>query len=398
MNELPETPDDTQNPQPAPAAPPSDETQHKDKDDRVTIALDAMGGDNAPSAIVEGACQAADSIDGLKIILVGDENAILSEFEKHPGAEDKLIIKHAQDAVPMDESPSVALRKRRKSSIHIGLKMVDDAEADTFISAGNTGAVMAVATVMLRNIEGIDRAAIAVPLPTQKGNAVLLDAGANIVCKAIHLYQFGIMGSMYAQYILDTQKPRIGLLSIGEEDSKGNVVTKEALEMLTQSSVNFIGNIEGKLLYKGAADVIVCDGFTGNIALKISESLAEMIGVELKGIFSQNWRGKLSYALLRPSMEKFKKKLDHSEVGGAPLLGIDGAVFISHGSSTPKSIRSAISGAKKFIVENVNDHIRESLAQNQDIVGISKKEMRKGIWSQMKRKIGLGHPDKPEEA
>jgi len=398
LNELPETIDNTQNPQPAPTTPPSDKTQRQDKDGRVTIALDAMGGDNAPSAIVEGACQAADSIDGIKIILVGDESAILSEFEKHPGAKDKLIIKHAEDAVPMDESPSVALRKRRKSSIHIGLKMVDDKEADTFISAGNTGAVMAVATVMLRNIEGIDRAAIAVPLPTQKGNAVLLDAGANIVCKALHLYQFGIMGSMYAQYILDTQKPKIGLLSIGEEDSKGNVVTKEALEMLTQSSVNFIGNIEGKLLYKGAADVVVCDGFTGNIALKISESLAEMIGVELKGIFSQNWRGKLSYALLRPAMEKFKKKVDHSEVGGAPLLGIDGAVFISHGSSTPKSIRSAISGAKKFVVENVNDHIRESLQQNQDIVNISKKEMRSGIWSQMKRKIGLGHPDKPEEA
>ncbi|VAX18999.1 Phosphate:acyl-ACP acyltransferase PlsX (EC 2.3.1.n2) [hydrothermal vent metagenome] len=398
MNELPETPDDTKNPQPAPTTPPSDKTQHKDKDDRVKIALDAMGGDNAPAAIVEGACQAADSIDGLEIILVGDENAILSEFEKHPGAKDKLTIKHAQDAISMDESPSVALRKRRKSSIHIGLKMVDEGEADTFISAGNTGAVMAVATVMLRNIEGIDRAAIAVPLPTQKGNAVLLDAGANIVCKAIHLYQFGIMGSMYAQYILDTQKPRIGLLSIGEEDSKGNAVTKEALEMLTQSSVNFIGNIEGKLLYKGAADVIVCDGYTGNIALKISESLAEMIGVELKGIFSRNLRGKLSYMLLRPSMEKFKKKLDHSEVGGAPLLGIDGAVFISHGSSTPKSIRSAILGAKKFIVENVNDHIRESLAQNQDIVSSSKKDMRDGIWSQMKRKIGLGHPDRPEEA
>lgn len=396
MNEPPDNPDRHEEGEPA-IAPSLGKTPRQKKSGPVTIALDAMGGDNAPAAIVEGACQAIDSIDQLEIVLVGDEEDILSELEKHPGYVDKLIIKHAQDAVPMDESPSVALRKRRKSSIHIGLKMVDEDEADAFISAGNTGAVMAVATVILRNIEGIDRAAIAVPLPTQKGNIVLLDAGANIVCKALHLYQFGIMGSMYAQYILDKQKPKIGLLSIGEEESKGNVVTKEALEMLTKSSVNFIGNIEGKLIYRGVADVVVCDGFTGNIALKISESLAEMIGVELKSIFSANWRGKLSYLLLRSSLEKFKKKMDHSEVGGAPLLGINGAVFISHGSSGPKSIRSAILGANKFIVENVNDHIRESLAQNQDIGSDTKKEMRDGIWSQMKRKIGLGASDEQEE-
>lgn len=398
MSEPPENPGGQKKDDQLAVAPSVEKTERQDKNDRVTIALDAMGGDNAPAAIVEGACQAVGSIDGMEIVLVGDQSAILSELEKHPGSTDKLIIKHAQDAIPMDESPAIALRKRRNSSIHTGLKMVNDKEADAFISAGNTGAVMAVATVMLRNIEGIDRAAIAVPLPTQKGNAVLLDAGANIVCKAHHLYQFGIMGSMYAQYILEMEKPRIGLLSIGEEESKGNVTTKEALEMLTQSSVNFIGNIEGKLLYNGAADVVVCDGFTGNIVLKISESLAEMIGVELKTIFSQSWRGKLSYLLLRSSLEKFKKKVDHSEVGGAPLLGINGAVFISHGSSSPKSIRSAILGAKKFIVENVNDHIRESLEQNQDIVTSSKNEMRDGIWSQMKRKIGLGQSDKPEGA
>ena len=363
----------------------------------VTIALDAMGGDNAPGAIIEGAIQATSSIDNVKIILVGDELEITEQLEKHP-ATGKLSIQHAPESIGMDEGPAVALRRKKQSSIHIGLRLVKDGSANAFISAGNTGAVMAVATLILRTIKGIDRPAIAVTLPSQRGDTVLLDAGANVACRASHLFQFGIMGSIYSEYVLGAALPRVGLLSIGEEDVKGNDVTREALELLTKSSLNFIGNTEAKLLYKGAADVVVCDGFTGNIALKISESLAEMMGVFLKAMFKENWRTKLGYLLLKPQLAVFKKKIDHSEVGGAPLLGIDGAVFISHGSSGPKSIRSAVAGARKFVQEKVNEHISESLVENEDIIA-EKMGRSDGIWHQMKQKIGLRGTDKenPED-
>ncbi len=361
----------------------------------IRIALDAMGGDNAPAAVVDGSIQAVEETSGMEVILVGDKEAVQAVLDERSYSGDRITIRHAEEVIEMDDSPSQALRKKRKSSIHIGVKMISDKEADAFISAGNTGAVMAVATVMLRNLEGIDRAAIAVILPTQKGNTLLLDAGANVVCKAEHLYQFGIMGSMYAQCALDLPTPKVGLLAIGEEDIKGNEVTKEALEMLTQSSINFIGNTEGKLLYRGHADVVVCDGFTGNIALKISESVAEMIGQFLKDMFKKSWRSKLAYALVKSSMQDFRKKVDHSEVGGAPLLGINGAVFISHGSSGPKSIKSAIMGAKKFIDENVNGHISESLIENKDI--LATKELKsEGLWDQVKRKMWKRSADDTE--
>lgn len=354
----------------------------------VRVALDAMGGDDAPGAIIEGAIQAIKEIDDVEIILVGDEKAIESELEKRSFSHESISIRHAEEAVGMEESPSSALRKKKKSSIHVGVKMIKEGEADAFVSAGNTGAVMAVATVFLNTVEGIDRAAIAVPLPTQTGHTVLLDAGANVTCKAAHLYEFGVMGSIYAQYVLEDELPRVGLLSIGEEETKGNDVTREAFEMLTESSINFIGNVEAKLFYKGIAEVVVCDGFTGNITLKISESLVDLISLSLKDIFKGSLRGKLGYLFLRPLLEAFKKRLDHAEVGGAPLLGINGAVFISHGSSGPKSIRSAILGAKKFVVEDVNGHIQESLGANKDILRAHGYRS-KGLWDQMKRKIGL---------
>ncbi|VAX20860.1 Phosphate:acyl-ACP acyltransferase PlsX (EC 2.3.1.n2) [hydrothermal vent metagenome] len=364
---------------------------------KVRIALDVMGGDNAPQAIVEGAILAIKTIDGVEITMVGDENAIKAELEKHSFEHPSLHILHAEEAIQMDEAPSVALRKKRKSSIHIGIKTLKNAEVDAFISAGNTGAVMAVSTVILRNLEEIDRAAIAIPLPTQTGHAVLLDAGANVSCKALHLYQFGIMGSMYAQYVLDDEKPRVGLLSIGEEDIKGNETTKEAFEMLSQSSINFVGNTEAKLLYRGVADVVVCDGFTGNIALKISESVAEMIGVSLKAMFSDTLRGKLGYFFLRPFLADFKKRIDHSEVGGAPLLGVNGAVFICHGSSNAKAIKNAIIGAKKFVEGDVNGHIKESLAKNKDVMNSRLlRDQHEGLWTQVKRKIGLNAEENQE--
>ncbi len=204
------------------------------------------------------------------------------------------------------------------------------------------------------------------------------------------------MGAMYAEYYLDDKRPKVGLLSIGEEDSKGNEVTKETFELLTRSSLNFVGNTEAKQLYRGVADVIVCDGFTGNIAIKTSESLVEMIVWYLKKMFAGSLRGKIAYMFLRPLFEEFKKRLDHSEIGGAPLLGIDGAVFISHGSSTSKSILNALRGAKKFIVNDVNGHIRKSVASNKDILGPDAAPEGEGLWGQVKRKIGIIGPANEE--
>ncbi len=377
---------------------PSDSIAEEPENRPVRVALDAMGGDNAPGAIVDGAILGIKTINDLEVILIGDEETIKTElkkqdFDSHPA----ISVLHAEEAIGMDEAPSVALRKKKNSSIHIGIKLVKEKKADVFISAGNTGAVMAVATVVLRTIEGIDRAAIAVPLPTSKGYMLMLDAGANVSCKAAQLYQFGVMGAAYARYMLGESYPKVGLLSIGEEDIKGNVVTREAFEMLNKSSLNFVGNTEAKLLYRGVADVAVCEGFTGNIALKISESIVEMINSSLKEMFTQNLRGKLGYLFLRPSLEKFKKRMDHSEVGGALLLGIDGAVFISHGSSNAKSIKSALSVAKKFVEENVNGHIREDLAKNMDIHD-TKGSDDEGLWSQMKRKIGLAGSDEQDHS
>lgn len=363
------------------------------------IALDAMGGDNAPGINIDGVILALQSLTGVEVALVGDESILRAELFKREYSHPSVTIRHASEAIGMEESPSVALRKKRNSSIHVGITMVRDGEADAFVSAGNTGAIMAVAAVILRTLEGIDRAAIAIPLPTVTGHTVLLDAGANASCKAFHLYQFGIMGSIYAEYALGDKRPKVGLLSIGEEDSKGNDITREAFEMLTKSSLNFIGNAEAKLLYKGVADVVVCDGFTGNIALKISESLAEMINSFLKQLFRTNWRTKLGYILLKPYLATMKKRLDHAEVGGAPLLGINGAVFISHGSSCPRAIKSALAAARRFIAEDVNGHIKESLAQNRHILDPKKlgQEEKPGFLDRIKRGIGISGTAESEE-
>ena len=354
-------------------------------DDTVRIALDAMGGDNAPTAIVEGAIAAIANHNRLHVVLVGDEELIKKELEGHSYNSSAISIRAASEVIGMEESPSVALRKKKDSSIHVGVKMVKEKEADVFVSAGHTGAVMAVSAVMLRTMEGIDRAAIAATVPTASGHSVIIDAGANVVCKGTNLYQFGVMGSCYAQYVLGDETPRVGLLSIGEEDSKGTDVMRQAFELLTKGkSVNFIGNVEAKLLYKGVAEVVVCDGFTGNIALKVSESVAGMITGFLKEMLTSGIKGKIAGLLLKSDLTKMKKKIDHSEVGGAPLLGVNGAVIISHGSSDAKSIMSALGGAMRFIDQDVNGHIKESLSDTPtDPLEDS------GFWERMKSKIGL---------
>jgi glycerol-3-phosphate acyltransferase PlsX len=357
------------------------------------IVVDAMGGDHAPEAAVEGAVMAAREYE-TEIILTGLSDQIHAVLDRlDPDHNLPILVVHADEVVEMHDSPGKVLRSKRKSSMKIGLDLVKDGTASAFLSAGNTGAVLAYSTVILRPLNGVDRPAIAIQLPTLKGNAILLDAGANVDCKTSQLFQFGIMGHVFAEHILGKQNPRVGLLSIGEEDGKGNEIVKEAFQMLKASHINFIGNVEGKEVYRGNADVIVCDGFTGNVALKISESLAEMIGTNLKRMFQSNWLSKLGYLLLKPQLDEFKKKVDYSETGGAPLLGVNGVVIIAHGSSSAKAIKNAINRARELSEKNINAHIREGIESNLTDVEAS----RGTIWKQIKS-IAFGadseNPDK----
>jgi glycerol-3-phosphate acyltransferase PlsX len=344
------------------------------------IVVDAMGGDYAPESAVEGAVMAAREYE-TEIILTGLSDQIHAILDRlDPDHNLPILVVHADEVVEMHDSPGKVLRSKRKSSMKIGLDLVKDGTASAFLSAGNTGAVLAYSTVILRPLNGVDRPAIAIQLPTLKGNAILLDAGANVDCKTSQLFQFGIMGHVFAEHILGKQNPRVGLLSIGEEDGKGNEIVKEAFQMLKASHINFIGNVEGKEVYRGNADVIVCDGFTGNVALKISESLAEMIGTNLKRMFQSNWLSKLGYLLLKPQLDEFKKKVDYSETGGAPLLGVNGVVIIAHGSSSAKAIKNAINRARELSEKNINAHIREGIESNLTDVEAS----RGTIWKQIK--------------
>ena len=345
-----------------------------------------MGGDHAPESVVEGAVLAAREY-GTEIILTGPAERVQAELEKYKDHSSLPIrVEHAEQVVLMDEAPAKVLRNKKKSSMKIGVDLVKNGQAGAFVSAGNTGAVLAYCTIILRPLKGVDRPAIAIQLPTLTGTSILLDAGANVDCKTSQLFQFAIMGHVFAKYILEKENPGVALLSIGEEDSKGNEITKEVFQMLKNSHINFIGNLEGKEVYRGNADVIVCDGFTGNVALKISESLAEMIGANLKTLFKKNWVSKIGYFLLKSQLAEFKKKVDYSETGGAPLLGINGVCIIAHGSSSPKAIKNAIIRAKELIEKKINQHIQDDIEFN---LG----ERKGGLWNQIKN-IAFGDEEK----
>ena len=322
------------------------------------IALDAMGGDYAPAVTVEGAVEAVNEYD-VSVILVGDEDKLSSELrekEYHPSS---IIIKHASQTVDMDESPASALRRKKDSSIRVAVELVRAGEADAMVSAGNSGVAMATSLFVLGKLEGVERPAIAAVMPTLKNPFVLIDAGANVDCKPTHLMQFAIMGEVYARTIFNIDRPRVALLGIGEEDAKGNELTKETFKLLRNSGLNFTGNIDGKDLFTGEADVIVCDGFVGNITLKISEGLAETILKMLKREISDKAVGRLGFLLLKDALKSFKKKTDYAEYGGAPLLGIGKPCIISHGRSTAKAIKNAIKVASEFCKKGVSETIAE---------------------------------------
>ncbi len=327
------------------------------------IAVDAMGGDRAPAQVVEGVCLAARNLN-VDIILVGDESVLRRTLSNTASDIPSTIsIQHAPQQVEMHEPASSVARKKRNSSIWVATELVRNGEADAVISAGNTGATMVSAFFLWGVLKGIERPAIAATLPTLQGQAIMLDVGATVDCLPQQLYQFAIMGHQYAKEVLGEENPKIGLLSIGEEDEKGNEVTREAFRLLKNSSLNFVGNIEGRDVYTGMADVIVCDGFIGNIGLKISEGVAEVMTKMLVNDISRSRMGKLGYLLLRPSFQRFKKQIDYAEFGGAPLLGVNGTCVICHGRSSAKAIYSAVGLASRLINKKVNEGIHDTVTR-----------------------------------
>lgn len=326
------------------------------------IAVDAMGGDYAPQAIVRGVIEALRELkDIAQITLVGKEDIVREELSRYQTDGLPIAIKPATEVIEMNESPTMAVKNKKDSSIVVALKALKEGEVDGFVSAGNTGAVMASSLMNLGRLEGVFRPAIATLIPTLEGASLLLDVGANVDCKPRHLLQFAIMGDVYAKYIMGNNNPKIGLLSIGEEDSKGNALTSHTFKLLKNSSLNFIGNVEGRDIINGKVDVVVCDGFIGNVVLKFGESLAQMIFNFLSRELSKNIRLKLGAYLCKPTFTKFKKLVDYSEYGGAPLLGIKGVCIICHGASSSKAVKNGIRVAGEFINHNVNLRIEERI-------------------------------------
>ncbi len=325
------------------------------------IAVDAMGGDVGPTVTVEGAVTAAREYR-LEIVLVGDKATIERELARHDATELPISVRHASQVIAMGEPPSHALRRKRDSSMRVAAELVRDGEADAFISAGNTGAAMAIAMFTLGVLAGVDRPAIAVVLPNRKGRTILLDVGANVDPKPKHLVQYAVMGHVYARDILGVTAPRVGLLSVGEEEGKGNELVREVFKTLEGMPLNFTGNVEGRDLYNGSVDVVVTDGFTGNVALKISESLADMILHLIREELTRTPMAKLGALLVRPAFQRFWKRVDYNELGGAPLLGINGACIIGHGASPPKAVKNAVRVAAEWVRTDVNAHIRAALA------------------------------------
>lgn len=322
------------------------------------IAVDAMGGDHAPCEIVKGAVQAALGFDQVsKVVLVGDSKAIERELSVCPSTS-KIEVFHASEVVNMDESPALAIRRKKDSSIGRAVDLVKKGEVDAVVSAGNTGAVVVAATLKLRTLEGVVRPAIAAVMPTQGRPFVLVDAGANIDCDPTLLLQFATMGSVYSQIILGQEKPVVGLLSIGGEDSKGNETTKEAFTSLSSSStLNFRGNVEGHDLFKGETDVVVCDGFVGNIVLKTAESTAVAVGHWMKQEFTKNPIRLAGTLLLKGALKAMKMRMDPESYGGAPLLGANGVCIIAHGASSCHAIYHAI----RVATESVHNHLNGAI-------------------------------------
>ncbi|TMQ64800.1 MAG: phosphate acyltransferase PlsX [Candidatus Eisenbacteria bacterium] len=326
------------------------------------IGVDAMGGDLAPRVVIEGALEALREADSaFDVALIGDEAVIIEEAERL-GVRDKLPrIVHAAERVEMAEAAASSVRRKRDSSISVSARLQKEHQTDALVSAGNTGAVVAAALFELGRIESIQRPAIATVLPTPQGNVVVLDVGATSDCKPYHLYQFALMGSIYARLVLHVERPRVGLLNIGEEAEKGSELYYEAHQLLKRSPVHFAGNVEGRDIILGTADVVVCDGFVGNVLLKFAESVIPSISSMIKDEIARHPLSMMAGLLLKPAFHRLRRRLDYAEVGGAPLLGVDGTAIIAHGRSNVRAIKNAIRVAARCAEAKVPDSIRTEL-------------------------------------
>jgi glycerol-3-phosphate acyltransferase PlsX len=354
------------------------------------IALDAMGGDLAPKAAVEGAVAAARDF-GLEIVLVGLKDIVENELATHDATGLSIRIEHAPEVVAMDDSPLESVLTKPHSSINVGMELVKRGDVHGFVSAGNSGAMMAAAMAILGNLAHVDRPAIASLIPATDSLTLLIDAGANTEVKPIHLAQFAVMGSVYSRRVRNIARPRVGILSNGEEASKGTEITRGAAEMLSHMAthVNYIGYVEGRDINRGKADVVVTDGFTGNVALKTMEGFAAFLLGHLREILSGSWRGRAAYFLIRKALTAMRTDLDPHEVGGAPLLGVNGVAIIAHGASNARAIRNAIRAASnEALVHQVNAEIIDILAKSESVLGAKPagKGIR-GIFAKMRDRL-----------
>ncbi len=324
------------------------------------IAVDAMGGDFAPHEIIKGSIEAQKEL-GLEIILVGNKTQIENELKKYAVNLEKIHIHHTTEIITNDDKPVHAVRQKKDSSLVVGLNLVKDGTAEAFVSAGNTGALLAGSLFQLGRIKGIDRPAIGAPYPTQRGISLLVDAGANAEGKPRNLLEFGVMGKIYAEKVFGIENPEIGLVNIGTEEGKGTEIIKQAYELYKKTKMNFIGNVEARELSRGVADVIVCDGFVGNVVLKLTEGVAMTIMDMLKTQLKKNFVSKIGAMILMPSLRNFKKELDYTEYGGALMLGVNGAVIKAHGSSNAKAVKNAIRQAKSFVEHQVIQSIVQEI-------------------------------------
>ncbi|MGQ0523479.1 MAG: phosphate acyltransferase PlsX [Betaproteobacteria bacterium] len=329
----------------------------------VTVAIDSMGGDHGAHVTVPAAVDYLGRDAGTSIVLVGDQESIRTELRRAGSFDESRIrVRHASEVIAMDESPALALRSKKDSSMRVAIDLVKDGEALACVSAGNTGALMAISRFVLKTLAGIDRPAIASVLPTLKGHTYVLDLGANVDCTAEHLLQFGIMGSELVASVEHSERPTIGLLNVGEEDIKGNEVVKRAAELLRDSGLNFYGNVEGDDIYKGTTDVVVCDGFVGNVALKTSEGLAQMLATYLREEFGRSTYARLAGAIALPVLNAFKRRVDHRRYNGATLLGLRGIVIKSHGSADVFAFGFAIERAVEEARNGVLAHIADRMS------------------------------------
>ncbi len=325
------------------------------------IAVDAMGGDAAPVEIVKGAVGAAHAFPDHEIILVGDQKRIQSELDTCGSGFSNVSVVHASQVVGMNESATVAVRKKADSSITRGVKLVAEKAADAIVSAGNTGATVAAASLFLRTLKSVKRPGIAVSIPTFHGTCMVIDTGANIQCKPEHLMQYAVMASVFCKYVFDIDKPRVGLLNIGEEDAKGNELVKETFALLSSTPVNFVGNAEGRDVFDGKFDIVVCEGFVGNVLLKFAEGLSISMLTAFASEANKSLLTRIGAWLCKPVRRQLYSAMDHTEYGGVPLLGIDGTCIISHGRSDSKTVQNAIREAIQCVKYEVNKHIDDEL-------------------------------------